>query len=90
MIKVQFHGTAAEPKLKLLHSGMQERAKIMENEDTVVITLKTLKWWRELVDLNPQDLAPRMDEIINSFTPKPKPKRTTIPGQHTWHEKSRG
>ena len=29
--------------------------------------LSTLKWWRELVDLNPQDLAPRMDEVIKRF-----------------------
>lgn len=32
--------------------------------DTVSIPLKTLKWWRELVDLNPADLAPRMDQYL--------------------------
>lgn len=33
-------------------------------EPKAVIPLSTLKWWRELVDLNPQDLAPRMDDQI--------------------------
>ncbi len=28
------------------------------------IPLATLKWWRELVDLNPSDLAPRLDAVI--------------------------
>lgn len=28
------------------------------------IPLSTLKWWRELVDLNPRDLAPRLDALI--------------------------
>lgn len=30
------------------------------------IPLSTLKWWRQLVDLNPSDLAPRLDEKINA------------------------
>ena len=63
-MKIQFHGTAADPQLNVLHSGVQERAKTMTDKQTVTIPLNTLKWWRELVDLNPQDLAPRMDEII--------------------------
>ena len=33
-------------------------------EPKAVIPLTVLKWWRELVDLNPADLAPRMDEYI--------------------------
>ncbi len=33
-------------------------------EPVVTVSLATLKWWRELVDLNPQDLAPRMDDVI--------------------------
>jgi len=89
-MNIQFHGDAANPKLKVLHSEVQERVNIMENEDTVVIPLKLLKEWRELIHFKPQDLAARIDGIIDSFTPKPEPKRTTIPGQHTWHEKSRG
>ena len=32
----------------------------------VVVPVKTLEWWRELVDLNPQDLAPRMDARIKA------------------------
>lgn len=34
----------------------------------VEIDLRTLKWWRELVDLNPQDLAPRLDARIAEIT----------------------
>lgn len=30
----------------------------------VKIPVSTLKWWRELVDLNPQDLAPRIDAYL--------------------------
>lgn len=30
----------------------------------VDIPLSVLEFWRELVDLNPQDLAPRMDRYI--------------------------
>ena len=33
-------------------------------EPKAVIPLSVLKWWRELVDLNPDDLAPRMDAQI--------------------------
>ena len=33
-------------------------------EPKAAIPLTTLKWWRELVDLNPADLAPRMDQVI--------------------------
>lgn len=33
-------------------------------EPKAVIPLSTLKWWRQLVDLNPKDLAPRMDDQI--------------------------
>lgn len=33
-------------------------------EPKAVIPLSTLKWWRQLVDLNPADLAPRMDDQI--------------------------
>ena len=36
----------------------------MEDGPTVIVSLSTLKLWRELVDLNPGDLAPRMDERI--------------------------
>ena len=43
---------------------MQRLARQTKPEQIVKLNLSTLKWWRELVDLNPQDLAPRMDEII--------------------------
>jgi hypothetical protein len=33
-------------------------------EPKAAIPLSVLKWWRELVDLNPADLAPRMDAAI--------------------------
>lgn len=33
-------------------------------KSTRTIPLTTLKWWRELVDLNPRDLAPRLDAVI--------------------------
>lgn len=28
------------------------------------VPVRTLRWWRELVDLNPSDLAPRLDAMI--------------------------
>ncbi len=34
--------------------------------DGVFIDLATLKWWRDLVDLNPADLAPRLDDRIRA------------------------
>lgn len=35
-----------------------------ETREGSYISLQTLKWWRELVDLNPADLAPRLDAVI--------------------------
>lgn len=32
--------------------------------DSRMVPLATLQWWRQLVDLNPQDLAPRLDAFI--------------------------
>lgn len=32
--------------------------------DDIRVPRRTLKWWRELVDLNPADLAPRMDALL--------------------------
>lgn len=32
---------------------------------SVTVTVETLRWWRELVDLNPQDLAPRIDAYLS-------------------------
>lgn len=32
--------------------------------DLRLVPLDTLKWWRELVDLNPRDLAPRIDAVL--------------------------
>lgn len=36
----------------------------MPDEPMATVPLSTLRWWRELVDLNPADLAPRLDERI--------------------------
>lgn len=36
----------------------------------VMVPIATLKHWRELVDLNPKDLAPRMDNYILPAAPK--------------------
>ena len=48
---------------------------VVNDSTTVSIPLKTLKWWRELVDLNPADLAPRMDAYLTAepvaFDPDP-------------------
>lgn len=30
----------------------------------VPVPVETLRWWRQLVDLNPQDLAPRIDALL--------------------------
>lgn len=35
-------------------------------EGWVTIPIETLQWWRELVDQNPPDLAPRMDRYLKS------------------------
>lgn len=36
-----------------------------QQADTITITRTRLKHWRELVDINPADLAPRMDQVLN-------------------------
>ena len=36
----------------------------LANGTMVVVPRATLQWWRDLVDLNPQDLAPRMDAML--------------------------
>ena len=33
-------------------------------EPKAAIPLTTLRWWRELAELNPQDLLPRLDDVI--------------------------
>lgn len=38
-------------------------------EGWVTIPIETLQWWRELVDQNPPDLAPRMDRYLKSASP---------------------
>ena len=44
----------------------KEAAPGSDFEPSVSIRLSTLKWWRQLSALNPDDLAPRMDELINA------------------------
>lgn len=38
-----------------------------------IVPAEALKWWRELVDLNPQDLAPRLDARIAAVRALPTP-----------------
>lgn len=45
-------------------------------EPQATIPLSVMKWWRELVDLNPQDLAPRMDQIIQRLEDEKLRKKT--------------
>jgi hypothetical protein len=42
-------------------------------EPQVIIPESTLRWWRELVYINPQDLAPRIDAIL-----KPVPTASPV------------
>jgi hypothetical protein len=48
---------------------LQSENKKAAEEPMVSIPLSTLKWWRQLVDSNPQDLAPRMDAYIRKAQP---------------------
>jgi hypothetical protein len=52
-------GPQIEKLERLVSSDERYRAK-----GSRTIPLTTLKWWRDLVDLNPQDLAPRLDRVI--------------------------
>lgn len=40
-------------------------------EPKAVVPLTVLRWWRELVDLNPSDLAPRFDALIARLEREP-------------------
>ena len=60
---------------------MRDDAMVMESEEGykiaieslalldghVLISIETLKRWRELVELNPQDIAPRIDSMIAPY-----------------------
>lgn len=41
-----------------------EPAIALKSARTASVPVSTLKWWRELIDLNPQDLAPRIDVFL--------------------------
>ena len=38
----------------------------LKGNGKVIVDIETLKWWRELVDLNPNDLKPRLDGKIKA------------------------
>lgn len=65
----------AADRIEALEAGAPIRAAVEALKETlaerqaakgVFVELNTLKWWRELVDLNPGDLAPRLDARIRS------------------------
>lgn len=41
-------------------------------EGSVIVPRVTLQWWRQLLDLNPSDLAPRIDAYIAAIYPEVK------------------
>lgn len=43
------------------------REALSELDGCCIVGIGTLKWWRELVDLNPQDLAPRIDSMLAPY-----------------------
>lgn len=51
-----FKPPKAEPAQEIAAQGVEG--------DSVLIPRASLKWWRELVDLNPADLAPRIDAYL--------------------------
>lgn len=61
-----------------------EGAIRMEGVDT--ISLETLRWWRQLVDANPQDLAPRLDAAIERASLLQPPAGSTGEGPPTVSE----
>jgi len=53
-----------------IYAGIRmERSDVSMPSRTIPLT--TLKWWRELVDLNPSDLVPRLDAVILAEQPAP-------------------
>lgn len=55
----------AKARAALTATGLTEaQLEGLANGTMVVVPRETLKWWRELVDINPQDLAPRMDAML--------------------------
>lgn len=49
----------------------QAALSAIEAAGSTVLDRQTLQWWRELVDLNPQDLAPRMDARLRALAASP-------------------
>lgn len=43
-----------------------EREGIEPPEGYAIVPVATLKYWRELVDLNPKDLAPRIEFMLTA------------------------
>lgn len=41
------------------------------SSDSIPVPRTTLQWWRQLVDYNPRDLAPRMDRYLQDTPSKP-------------------
>lgn len=42
-------------------------------DEMALVAVNTLKYWRVLVDINPQDLAPRIEAVL-AVAPKPEVK----------------
>lgn len=40
---------------------------VIDRGDVALVTIQTLKWWLKLVDLNPKDLKPRIEAIIDLY-----------------------
>jgi hypothetical protein len=59
--------SALKPSAPQADSGVQEDAapQAMLSQD-VRITVNTLMWWRDLASINPYDLIPRIDAVIDA------------------------
>jgi hypothetical protein len=54
----------ADFEARIISALSAHPAREISEAEVARIDLATLKWWRELVDLNPADLAPRLDGRI--------------------------
>lgn len=54
-----------QARAALTATGLPEaQLEGLANGTMVVVDVAVLEWWRELIDLNPQDLAPRISARI--------------------------
>lgn len=54
--------------INLCNVFVSPRCPAVKFMPSVQVSVETLRWWRQLVDLNPQDLAPRIDELLSAGT----------------------